>query len=44
VAVVRIETWTNLKNWAKVLRRPEYDREEDLVFNLTDVAWDAITR
>jgi len=38
------ETWTNLKNWTKVLRRPEYDRPEDLVFNLTDVAWDAVTR
>ena len=38
------ETWTNLKNWSKVLRRPEYDREEDLIFNLTDVAWDAVTR
>jgi len=38
------ETWTNLKNWSKVLRRPEYDRPEDLIFNLTDVAWDAVTR
>jgi len=38
------ETWTNLKNWTKVLRRPEYDKPEDLVFNLTDVAWDAVTR
>jgi cell cycle protein kinase DBF2 len=38
------ETWTNLKNWTKVLRRPEYDKPEDLIFNLTDVAWDAITR
>ncbi|KAL5495764.1 DBF2 [Sanghuangporus weigelae] len=38
------ETWTNLKNWTKVLRRPEYDRPEDLIFNLTDVAWDAVTR
>lgn len=38
------ETWTNLKNWAKVLQRPVYDRPEDLIFNLTDVAWDAITR
>ncbi|PFH48201.1 hypothetical protein AMATHDRAFT_49693 [Amanita thiersii Skay4041] len=37
------ETWTNLKNWTKVLRRPEYDKPEDLIFNLTDVAWDAIT-
>jgi serine/threonine protein kinase len=38
------ETWTNLKNWTKALRRPEYDKPEDLIFNLTDVAWDAITR
>ncbi|KAF8480764.1 AGC/NDR protein kinase [Russula ochroleuca] len=38
------ETWTNLKNWTKVLRRPEYDEPNDLIFNLTDVAWDAITR
>jgi len=33
-----------LKNWTKVLRRPEYDKPEDLIFNLTDVAWDAVTR
>ncbi|EIN13270.1 kinase-like protein [Punctularia strigosozonata HHB-11173 SS5] len=38
------ETWTNLKNWTKVLRRPEYDKPEDLIFNLSDVAWDAVTR
>jgi len=38
------ETWTNLKNWSKVLRRPEYDKPEDLIFNLTDIAWDAVTR
>jgi len=38
------ETWTNLKNWAAVLRRPEYDKPEDLVFNLSDMAWDAVTR
>lgn len=38
------ETWTNLKNWTKVLKRPEYDRPEDLIFNLSDVSWDAITR
>ncbi|KAJ8488800.1 hypothetical protein ONZ45_g13822 [Pleurotus djamor] len=37
------ETWTNLKNWSKVLQRPVYDRPEDLIFNLTDVAWNAIT-
>ncbi|KAG8908090.1 hypothetical protein FRB99_000534 [Tulasnella sp. 403] len=38
------ETWTNLKNWTKVLRRPEYEKEEDLIFNLSDISWDAITR
>ncbi|TFY63480.1 hypothetical protein EVJ58_g3243 [Rhodofomes roseus] len=38
------ETWTNLKNWTKVLRRPEYDKPEDLIFNLTDTAWDAVTQ
>jgi cell cycle protein kinase DBF2 len=38
------ETWTNLKNWTKVLSRPTYDKPEDLVFNLRDVSWDIITR
>lgn len=38
------ETWTNLKNWTKVLTRPKYDKPEDLIFNLSDVAWDAVTR
>jgi len=38
------ETWTNLKNWKDVLRRPHYDKPEDLIFNLRDVAWDCITR
>lgn len=38
------ETWTNLKNWTKVLRRPQYDRPEDMIFNLSDISWDAITR
>ncbi|TFK97338.1 kinase-like domain-containing protein [Pterulicium gracile] len=37
------ETWTNLKNWSKVLRRPHYEKEEDLIFNLSDLAWDAVT-
>lgn len=36
------ETWANLKNWPKVLRRPVYDRPEDLIFNLSDPAWDAV--
>ena len=38
------ETWANLKNWHRVLRRPVYDRPEDLIFNLSDVAWDAVVR
>ncbi|KZT58543.1 AGC/NDR protein kinase [Calocera cornea HHB12733] len=38
------ETWANLKNWQRVLQRPHYDKTEDLIFNLTDTAWDAITR
>jgi hypothetical protein len=37
------ETWTNLKNWSRVLRRPHYDRPEDRIFNLSDEGWDAIT-
>jgi non-specific serine/threonine protein kinase len=31
-----------LKSWPKVLRRPVYDRPEDLIFNLSDPAWDAV--
>ncbi|UZJ54682.1 hypothetical protein CBS101457_004002 [Exobasidium rhododendri] len=38
------ETWTNLKNWEKVLQRPIYDKPQDLQFNLSNVAWDAVTR
>ena len=38
------ETWVNLKNWHKVLRRPVYDKPEDLIFNLSDEAWDAVVR
>lgn len=37
------ETWSNLKNWSRVLRRPHYDREEDRMFNLTDIGWSAVT-
>ncbi|KAK4700663.1 cell cycle protein kinase DBF2, partial [Phenoliferia sp. Uapishka_3] len=37
------ETWVNLKNWSKTLRRPHYDRPEDRIFNLSDVGWSAIT-
>ena len=39
-----IETWTNLGNWTEVLQRPVYDHAEDLIFNLSDVAWDAICK
>lgn len=38
------ETWTNLKNWQKVLTRPVYTNPKDLIFNMSDEAWDAITR
>ncbi|KAM0755424.1 kinase-like protein, partial [Meredithblackwellia eburnea MCA 4105] len=37
------ETWTNLKNWNRCLRRPHYEREEDRIFNLSDLGWAAIT-
>jgi cell cycle protein kinase DBF2 len=37
------ETWSNLKNWQKCLRRPRYDRPEDRIFNLSDKGWSAIT-
>ncbi|ODQ56222.1 Sid2p-Mob1p kinase [Saitoella complicata NRRL Y-17804] len=37
------ETWANVRNWRKVLRRPEYTREEDLEFNLQDESWDFIS-
>ncbi|KAI0689327.1 kinase-like domain-containing protein [Cytidiella melzeri] len=38
------ETRTNLKQWTTVLARLHYDKPEDQIFNLTDVAWDAVTR
>lgn len=38
------ETWANLKNWPKVLTRPVYTNPKDLIFNMGDEAWDAITR
>ncbi|KEI38472.1 uncharacterized protein L969DRAFT_88911 [Mixia osmundae IAM 14324] len=37
------ETWNNLRNWTRYLRRPHYDREEDKIFNLSDNGWAAIT-
>ncbi|ORY88965.1 kinase-like domain-containing protein [Leucosporidium creatinivorum] len=36
------ETWANLKNWQRCLRRPHYDRPEDRIFNLSDRGWGAI--
>ncbi|KAK0532139.1 serine/threonine-protein kinase dbf2 [Tilletia horrida] len=38
------ETWANLKNWRRVLQRPVYTKEQDLQFNLSDVAWDSVTK
>ncbi|KAL7414384.1 kinase-like protein [Mrakia frigida] len=38
------ETWANLKNWNTVLTRPVYTNPKDLIFNMGDEAWDAITR
>ncbi|KAL1916995.1 uncharacterized protein VTP21DRAFT_5193 [Calcarisporiella thermophila] len=38
------EVWLNVYRWQEVLERPVYTRPEDLEFNLTDVAWDLITR
>ncbi|PWY98195.1 hypothetical protein BCV70DRAFT_218664 [Testicularia cyperi] len=38
------ETFANLKNWQKVLQRPVYDTPENLQFNLSDTAWDAIVK
>ncbi|KAF9334076.1 hypothetical protein BG006_002740 [Podila minutissima] len=38
------QTCVNVWHWRQVLRRPMYDTEENLEFNLTDEAWDLITR
>ncbi|KAF9291278.1 hypothetical protein BGZ68_004594 [Mortierella alpina] len=38
------QTCVNVWHWRKVLSRPVYDTEENLEFNLTDHAWDLITR
>ncbi|KAG0198195.1 hypothetical protein BGX28_008344, partial [Mortierella sp. GBA30] len=38
------QTCVNVWHWRKVLKRPVYDTEENLEFNLTDAAWDLITR
>ena len=37
------KVWINLYNWKKVLSRPNYEGE-DSVFNLSDSAWDMITK
>ncbi|KAG5456487.1 MAG: hypothetical protein BJ554DRAFT_3761 [Olpidium bornovanus] len=38
------EVWVNVYHWQKVLERPVYTEEVDKEFNLTDDAWDLITR
>ncbi|KAG0074053.1 hypothetical protein BGZ92_003545 [Podila epicladia] len=38
------QTCVNVWHWQRVLRRPVYDTEENFEFNLTDEAWDLITR
>ncbi|KAG0019040.1 hypothetical protein BGZ81_009954 [Podila clonocystis] len=38
------QTCVNVWHWRRVLRRPVYDTEENLEFNLTDEAWDLVTR
>ncbi|KAF9140255.1 hypothetical protein BGX30_006791 [Mortierella sp. GBA39] len=38
------QTCVNVWHWRRVLKRPVYDTEENLEFNLTDDAWDLITR
>lgn len=36
------DTWSNLKSWRTVLKRPHYEAPEHAEFNLTDDAWDLI--
>ncbi|KAF9922275.1 hypothetical protein FBU30_007621 [Linnemannia zychae] len=38
------QTCVNVWHWRKVLKRPVYDTEENLEFNLSDEAWDLLTR
>ncbi|KAF9586073.1 hypothetical protein BGW38_009988 [Lunasporangiospora selenospora] len=38
------QTCVNVWHWWKVLKRPVYDTEENLEFNLTDEAWDLTTK
>ncbi|KAI8621764.1 kinase-like domain-containing protein [Chytriomyces sp. MP71] len=37
------DIWVNVYHWQKVLERPIYSGEDE-EFNLTDVAWDLVTR
>jgi hypothetical protein len=37
------EIWVNVYNWRSVLERPVYTGK-DAEFNMTDAAWDLITR
>lgn len=38
------QTCVNVWHWRRVLKRPVYDTEENLEFNLKDDAWDLMTR
>ncbi|KAG0200488.1 hypothetical protein BGX33_010974 [Mortierella sp. NVP41] len=38
------QTCMNVWHWHKVLKRPVYDTEENLEFNLSDEAWDLMIR
>ncbi|KAF9911637.1 hypothetical protein EC991_002755 [Linnemannia zychae] len=38
------QTCVNVWHWRRVLKRPVYDTEENLEFNLTDEAWDLMTK
>ncbi|KAG0069319.1 hypothetical protein BGZ89_003111 [Linnemannia elongata] len=38
------QTCVNVWHWRRVLKRPVYDTEENMEFNLTDEAWDLMTR
>ncbi|KAG0345561.1 hypothetical protein BG004_003585 [Podila humilis] len=38
------QTCVNVWHWRRVLKRPVYDTEENMEFNLTDEAWDLITK
>ncbi|KAK5801406.1 kinase-like domain-containing protein [Linnemannia elongata] len=38
------QTCVNVWHWRRVLKRPVYDTEENMEFNLTNEAWDLMTR